>query len=1098
MANQVSVNGSGVVQVNIEPTPNVVVQVDRAIVPQGATGAQGATGPQGPAGATGASGIQGSTGPAGSTGATGPQGSTGAQGATGQTGATGPQGSTGPIGPQGSTGATGVQGQTGATGPIGPQGATGNIGPTGPQGATGLTGATGVQGPQGATGDIGATGLTGATGPIGATGLTGATGDVGPTGATGLTGATGSFSGTLTSNLNANNFSINNANVIAGNIFSPQTGNYSASTYDGGMFVPYGPYGAADNYFSIYYDAGNLGIGNTYTGAYSVVELQANTIRQSVTDGANQSFYSLYTNANFVLDIPSTYYAQIRPKSRIGYISGSGANRLFTLSIDANAANFRGNLTMTNGSLLSSNGNIVIGNTGTITASYFSGDGSNLSNVTANLVNVSNANSSSSNAFYPVFTSGVGNGAVELDNVGTAITYIPSTGTLTTGIVNSSLLTNSNGEDIDLDGNNNKIRLSVSGLANAVSIANNVVSINTAANVYTLNINNTLTTDANWQYNGNGINVVANAGNQTTYQLQQIPSGIVSNTNPSLITIFNTGIVNNANGDVAGGNLQTFYANANGSNVILGSIYWNTNDANASNKAGYMDYSIQVFNNQSDLANATVSTATTMTIGGAAAMNFVKGSQQVTNTPLLDIIGYSSGNEAMGIRLTRRRGNGANRLSSQPNDYLGNIQWRGAQASGAAPTGNRFAKIGAKVDSSYVANTAAQPVGLEFIVVSNTANITHSMYSNGTVAFANIVNVGTDLNVTGNANVSGNLFVGNGNIGIYQNGNIFGLGNITTSNGKMGTDNGYMFAINSNVATNPRTIAIENYNNSNNFTGSFDSKRGRGTFVSPLPVQANDEVLKFNSSVYADSGNQYLSIATLSSKVVDNDLAGNVSGAWSIAATGANSYVAIATPTILFQQANYASSGSLSGNGNLSLNGTLSAQSANIGGGNIVLNTNGNIQYLRAFGAFYNPNSITGSANTVYNLALPNVSNNNQIYISNTSEIRCNVAGIYNIQISLQLTNSDNAAEHDFDVWFAKNGTDIADSCTQYTVPKNNGKAVASLNFIDGNTAANDYYQIKYAFSSANVSIESFAAQSTPYAKPAVPSAIVTVVPVGA
>ncbi len=206
MAQQVSVNGSGVVQVNIEPTPNVVVQVDRAIVPQGPpgatgiTGATGATGIQGPIGSTGATGPQGIIGLTGATGATGLTGSTGSTGPVGATGSTGPVGATGSTGPIGSTGATGIQGpvgstgatgETGATGPIGSTGATGIQGPIGATGATGETGATGLTGSTGATGIQGPIGATGATGETGATGLTGATGETGATGSTGPIGATG-------------------------------------------------------------------------------------------------------------------------------------------------------------------------------------------------------------------------------------------------------------------------------------------------------------------------------------------------------------------------------------------------------------------------------------------------------------------------------------------------------------------------------------------------------------------------------------------------------------------------------------------------------------------------------------------------------------------------------------------------------------------------------------------------------------------------------------------------------------------------------------------------------------------------------------------
>jgi hypothetical protein len=303
-----------------------------------------------------------------------------------------------------------------------------------------------------------------------------------------------------------------------------------------------------------------------------------------------------------------------------------------------------------------------------------------------------------------------------------------------------------------------------------------------------------------------------------------------------------------------------------------------------------------------------------------------------------------------------------------------------------------------------------------------------------------------------------------------------------------------MFVINSDVGTNPRTLALENYNNSNSFTGTIDSKRGRGTFVSPLPVQANDDILKLNSSVYGDSGNQYLSVASISSKVVTNDLAGNVSAAWQISAPGANSYVAIAAPTILFQQANNAASGNISGNGNMSLNGTVTAAYFS-GNGYYLTGLNSNA-IIATYGAFYNPNSISLSANTVYNLALPNVSGNNGVYIANTSQMVVPVAGTYNIQFSLQVKNTDNAADHDIDVWFAKNGTDIPASASQWTVVKNDGKNICVVNLVDTCTA-NSYYEIKYAASSANISLEAFSNISTPYTRPSIPSAIVTIVPVG-
>ena len=84
----------------------------------GATGATGVTGATGTAGSNGATGATGVTGNDGATGATGTAGSNGATGATGTSGTNGATGATGTSGTNGATGATGTIGSTGATGPV--------------------------------------------------------------------------------------------------------------------------------------------------------------------------------------------------------------------------------------------------------------------------------------------------------------------------------------------------------------------------------------------------------------------------------------------------------------------------------------------------------------------------------------------------------------------------------------------------------------------------------------------------------------------------------------------------------------------------------------------------------------------------------------------------------------------------------------------------------------------------------------------------------------------------------------------------------------------------------------------------------------------
>jgi hypothetical protein len=132
------------------------------------------------------------------------------------------------------------------------------------------------------------------------------------------------------------------------------------------------------------------------------------------------------------------------------------------------------------------------------------------------------------------------------------------------------------------------------------------------------------------------------------------------------------------------------------------------------------------------------------------------------------------------LSIRRRRGNNDARLSLQPNDYLGNIEWLGTRnASGATQTNGRQVRIAPRVDSSYVANSATLPVGIEYWVSNGSANITHFMYANGNVSFASFVNA-TNFTASGNVNAN-NANIGSGNIDLYANGEINTTGLITTT-----------------------------------------------------------------------------------------------------------------------------------------------------------------------------------------------------------------------------------------------------------------------------------------------------------------------------
>ena len=110
------------------------------------------------------------------------------------------------------------------------------------------------------------------------------------------------------------------------------------------------------------------------------------------------------------------------------------------------------------------------------------------------------------------------------------------------------------------------------------------------------------------------------------------------------------------------------------------------------------------------------------------------------------------------------------------------------------------------------------------------------------------------------------------------------------------------------------------------------------------------------------------------------------------------------------------------------------------------------------------------------------------------SKIVADKAGVYNVQFSVQFVNTD-AQIHDTDIWMRKNGTDVPDSNSQFSIPNQHGGVdghlIAALNlFID--LAANDYVELMWRTANTATTIQYIAAQTGPV-RPATPSVIVTV-----
>jgi hypothetical protein len=122
------------------------------------------------------------------------------------------------------------------------------------------------------------------------------------------------------------------------------------------------------------------------------------------------------------------------------------------------------------------------------------------------------------------------------------------------------------------------------------------------------------------------------------------------------------------------------------------------------------------------------------------------------------------------------------------------------------------------------------------------------------------------------------------------------------------------------------------------------------------------------------------------------------------------------------------------------------------------------------------------SANTAYAITYNATDYSNGVYISNSSRINVRNTGTYNLQFSAQLTNTDTAI-HDADIWLTKNGTTVAGSNGQVSVPNSHGGVPGHIlpawNYIIELTAG-DYVELMWNTTSTQVYLDFIAAQSSP------------------
>jgi hypothetical protein len=147
------------------------------------------------------------------------------------------------------------------------------------------------------------------------------------------------------------------------------------------------------------------------------------------------------------------------------------------------------------------------------------------------------------------------------------------------------------------------------------------------------------------------------------------------------------------------------------------------------------------------------------------------------------------------------------------------------------------------------------------------------------------------------------------------------------------------------------------------------------------------------------------------------------------------------------------------------------------------------------YGAFSNTNAQTfASANTVYSVAL-NTTDDAYAMSLASNKITVLHTGTYNLAYSLQLANYSASTIGDVWVWLAINGTNVPNTASIAAVPSTHGgiegyTLMTANFFIELNK--DDYVELKCATDLTDVEIDFYAAQTSPFVRPSVPSSVVT------
>ena len=148
------------------------------------------------------------------------------------------------------------------------------------------------------------------------------------------------------------------------------------------------------------------------------------------------------------------------------------------------------------------------------------------------------------------------------------------------------------------------------------------------------------------------------------------------------------------------------------------------------------------------------------------------------------------------------------------------------------------------------------------------------------------------------------------------------------------------------------------------------------------------------------------------------------------------------------------------------------------------------------YGAFQDStDQVAANTTPAYAVTFNTTDFSNGVTIASSSRIPVADTGIWNLQFSIQFTNTTNSSQ-DVDVWFRVNGTNLANSNSRFGFAPRKGAGdpyhtIATMNYFLSLNAT-DYVEIMWRPTDVGVTIEQYAAGTSP-TRPAVPSAIATI-----